>query len=187
MVAEGVLAETDLSEVAADFPTIKGLGVYPLPELTYGPAFARLVDEIRSSDLEALVAAKFDIDLSDRPLMITVRGYCQRRDGRIHTDSQDKLITCLLYLNEPRWTEEGGSLRLLRDGDSLNHAIAEVPPNGGNFIAFKRTDRSWHGHAPYAGRRRAIMFNWVRSNAILAKNVGRPRLSAMAKRLGWPG
>src|SRR5579863_1537189 len=113
MVAEGVLPETELATVAADFPAITGPGVYPLAELTYGPAFAQLVDEIRSSELEALVAAKFDIDLSGRPLMITVRGYCQRRDGRIHTDSRDKLITCLLYLNEPRWTEQGGSLRLL--------------------------------------------------------------------------
>jgi len=187
IIAKGVVAEDDVAKVAADFPAIKSPGVFPLSELTYGPAFERLVEEIKSPELEALIAKKFDIDLSGRPLMVTVRGHCQSRDGRVHTDSQDKLITCLLYLNEPRWTQEGGSLRLLRDGDSLDHVIAEAPPNGGNFVAFKRTDNSWHGHAPYSGRRRAIMFNWVRSNAILAKNLGRHRLSAVAKRLGWPG
>jgi SM-20-related protein len=187
MTAEGVVAESDLNQVATDFPPIKNPGVFPLSELTYGPSFQRLVEEIKSPELEAIVAEKFDIDLSDKPLMITIRGYCQSRDGRIHTDSRDKLITCLLYLNEPRWTQQGGSLRLLRDGLSLDHAIAEVPPNGGNFVAFKRTESSWHGHAPYSGRRRAIMFNWVRSNVILAKNLGRHRLSAVAKRFGWLG
>ena len=185
VIAEGALGESDLAKVAADFPAIKSPGVFPLSELTYGPAFEQLVAEIKSSELEALVAAKFEIDLSNKPLMITARGHCHSRDGRIHTDSQDKLITCLLYLNESHWSQEGGKLRLLRNANSLEDAIAEVPPNGGNFIAFKRTDRSWHGHAPYSGRRRAIMFNWVRSNVILAKNLGRHRLSAAAKRFGW--
>jgi SM-20-related protein len=187
MIVERVVAESDLAKVAVDFPRIKCPGVFPLSELSYGPAVERLVEKVKSRELEALVAEKFEIDLSDKPLMITVRGHCQSRDGRIHADSQDKLITCLLYLNEPRWTQEGGNLRLLRHGASLDQAIAEVPPNGGNFVAFKRTDNSWHGHARYSGRRRVIMFNWVRSNVVLAKNLGRHRLSAVAKRLGWPG
>ena len=116
--------------------------------------------------------------------MITVRGHCQKKDGRIHTDSKDKLVTCLLYLNDPSWSPQGGRLRLLRNGKDLNSTIAEVPPEGGNFVAFKRTENSWHGHEPFEGQRRYIMFNWLQSDVALAKNLGRHRLSAVFKRMG---
>jgi hypothetical protein len=186
-LAESVLTKSDLRQVSTDFPPVDRPGVFPLSELRYGPAFARLIESIESEGLEQIVGEKFGLDLSDKPLMVTVRGQCQLKDGRIHTDSKDKLVTCLLYLNEAEWTEKGGNLRLLYDGASLDHLIAEVPPNGGNFVAFMRADNSWHGHASYSGRRRYIMFNWLRSNAVLAKNLGRHRLSAFAKRLGLFG
>jgi hypothetical protein len=185
--AERLLDAAALARITADFPWIDKPGIFPLSELTYGEAFAELIEEIRGARLEALLGEKFGIDLSDKPLMVTVRGCCQKRDGRIHTDSKDKLVTCLLYLNGPQWKEEGGCLRLLRDGWSLDYPIAEVAPVGGNFVAFKRTDNSWHGHAPFVGERRYVMFNWVRSDAVLAKNLGRHKLSAAFKRLGLFG
>ena len=95
----------------------------------------------------------------------------------------DKIVTCLLYLNEAGWNAEGGRLRLLRDGRNLENMIAEIAPNGGNFVAFKRTENSWHGHAPYEGPRRYLMFNWLTSDVTLAKNVGRHKISAAFKRL----
>ena len=134
-----------------------------------------------------MMSEKFGVDLSDKPLMIHVRGQCQKRDGRIHTDSTDKVITCLLYLNAPSWEAEGGNLRLLRDGKNLENMIAEVSPVGGNFIAFQRTENSWHGHHPFVGPRRYVMFNWVRSNMALARNLGRHKFSAALKRLGLLG
>ncbi len=187
MTASHVLGAGALAEVTHDFPLITGPGVYPLDALHYGAGFARLVADLQSEPLEALLQEKFQIDLSDKPLMITVRGYCQKRDGRIHTDSRDKVLTCLLYLNASSWPAAGGCLRLLRDGKSLRHMLAEVPPVGGNFIAFQRTDHSWHGHAPFVGQRRAIMFNWMRSSAALNKNIGRHKLSAALKKIGLPG
>ncbi len=114
--------------------------------------------------------------------MITVRGHCARRDGRIHTDSTDKIVTCLLYLNDS-WAEDGGRLRLLRNGHDIDDDITEMPPNGGTFVAFRRSDNSWHGHLPFEGPRRYVMFNWVRSEAVLMKNLGRHTLSARLKRL----
>ena len=184
MAATNVVAEQALADISKDFPAIDKPGVFPLSDLRYGKAFERLIEEIRGEKLEALLESKFNIDLSGKPLMITVRGCCQRKDGRIHTDSKDKLLTCLLYLNDSAWNADGGRLRLLRNGKDLDSTIAEVPPNGGNFVAFKRTDNSWHGHAPFEGPRRYIMFNWVRSDVALAKNMGRHKLSAFAKRLG---
>jgi hypothetical protein len=185
--AAHLLDAPTLARITADFPHIDKPGIFPLSELSYGEAFAELVEEIRGPRLELLLGQKFGLDLSDKPLMVTVRGRCQKRDGRIHTDSLDKLLTCLLYLNGPEWREEGGSLRLLRNGWSLDYPIAEVAPVGGNFVAFKRTDNSWHGHAPFIGERRYVMFNWLRSETALAKNLGRHKLSAAFKRLGLIG
>ena len=77
-----------------------------------------------------------------------------------------------------------GRLRLLRDGENIENVIAEVPPNGGTLVAFRRTDNSWHGHLPFEGPRRYVMFNWVRSGAALSRNLTRHRISAKLKQLG---
>ena len=182
LTATGVLNPMALQEISRDFPLITKPGIFPLSTLQYGPAFGRLVEEIKSAAFAQVMADKFAVDLRDKPLMITVRGQCQLKDGRIHADSKDKIVTCLLYLNEQDWENRGGRLRLLRSEHDLNDMIAEVPPNGGNFVAFKRADNSWHGHAPFIGQRRYVMFNWVASEATLAKNLGRHRLSAFFKR-----
>ena len=187
MQAANLLDAATLTRIGAAFPRIDKPGIFPLSELTYGETFAELVEDIRGTRLEGMLGEKFGLDLSDKPLMVTVRGRCQKRDGRIHTDSKDKLLTCLLYLNGPEWKEEGGCLRLLRNGWSLDYPIAEVAPLGGNFVAFQRTENSWHGHAPFIGERRYVMFNWVRSDVALAKNLGRHKLSAAFKRLGLFG
>jgi len=184
LTAPEVLDRASLAELTGDFPFLVGAGLYPLSDLTYGPAFADLVEDIRQPRLRELMEEKFDIDLSDKPLMITVRGFCQKKDGRIHVDSKDKLVTCLLYLNGPNWAEEGGRLRLLRGPRSLDDPIAEIPPAGGTLVAFRRSDNSWHGHEPFEGERRAIMFNWMRSDAVLRKNLLRHKLSSFAKGFG---
>lgn len=181
-LALGTLSKNALCDIKLDFPPIKQPGVFPLPELTYGPKFQSLIEDIRSREMEKIMEQKFDLDLSDKPLMITVRGYCQKKDGRIHTDSTDKIVTCLLYLNDT-WGADGGRLRLLRNGTDIDGTIREIPPDGGTFVAFKRTDNSWHGHHPFEGPRRYVMFNWVRSEATLMKNNLRHTLSAKLKRL----
>lgn len=184
LAASGVVPLEDLQTIANTFPPIDQPGIFPLSELTYGTAFAHLIDDLTGPELTGLLEQKFDMQLSDKPLMITVRGRCQAKDGRIHTDSTDKLLTCLLYLNDTAWSGDGGRLRLLRDGRDLDSTIAEVPPDFGNFVAFKRTDNSWHGHARFVGPRRYVMINWLRSDMALARNVGRHRLSAWFKRWG---
>jgi SM-20-related protein len=111
-----------------------------------------------------------------------VRGFLQKKDGSIHTDSKTKIITVLLYLNEA-WDNAGGRLRLLRNGTDLEDYVAEVPPTTGSLLIFRRSDHSWHGHKPYEGARRAIQFNWVTSNDVVKKEQARHRLSTRLKRL----
>lgn len=182
LTAGGTLSQADLAAIRADFPRIDKPGIFPLSALEYGPAFARLVEDIRSPQLAKVLGAKFGVDLDGLPLMITVRGQAQAKDGRIHTDSKDKVVTVLLYLNE-NWDESGGRLRMLRGPDDLGDFAAEVPPSGGTLAAFKVGPNSWHGHEPFVGQRRYVMFNWVQSEAALSRNIGRHRLSAAIKKL----
>ena len=181
-MAEGVLAEPDLDAIRADFPRIDKPGIFPLTTLEYGPAFARLIDDIRAPELARTVGKKLGVDLEGLPLMITVRGQAQAKDGRIHTDTKDKVVTCLLYLNET-WQDDAGRLRLLRSGTDLEDYVAEIPPHGGSFAAFKVASNSWHGHKPVVGQRRYVMFNWVRSDAALSRQLGRHKLSARIKKI----
>ena len=180
--ANSVLDPRDLTAVARDFPKIDKPGIFPLSALEFGPSFGKLIAEIQSPQLAKTIGDKFGVDLTDLPLMITVRGHAQAKDGRIHTDTQDKVVTCLLYLNDT-WDDGGGRLRLLRRGDDLEDYVAEIPPNGGAFAAFKVAKNSWHGHKPFAGPRRYVMFNWVRSEAALSRQLGRHKLSALFKKL----
>ena len=177
-----VLSKEELEAIRRDFPKIEKPGIFPLSELTYGPAFAKLVDDIRSPALAKAVGEKFGVDLTDLPLMITVRGRAQAKDGRIHTDTKDKVVTCLLYLNAD-WDEGGGRLRMLRGPSDLEDYAAEIPPNGGTFASFKVSDKSYHGHKPFVGERRYVMFNWVQSDAALNRQLGRHKLSAKIKKL----
>jgi SM-20-related protein len=176
-----VLAEDDLNQIRADFPTIEKPGVFPADALQYGPGFASLLSDIQSPELAEAVGQKLGVDLKGLPVMITVRGQAQSKDGRIHTDTKDKVATCLLYLNGA-W-DEGGRLRLLRNGNDLDDYVAEIPPNGGAFVAFKVSHNSWHGHKPFVGERRSVMVNWLRSEGAHTRQLGRHKLSAKVKRL----
>jgi SM-20-related protein len=178
-----VLDKPSLQDIQKDFPKIEKPGIFPLESLEYGPAFGKLIGEIRSPALAATVGKKFGVDLTKLPLMITVRGQAQAKDGRIHTDTKDKVVTCLLYLNDDDWDNNGGRLRMLKSPTDLESYAAEIPPNGGTFAAFKVGERSYHGHKPFVGQRRYVMFNWVQSDAALTRQLGRHKLSAKIKKL----
>lgn len=125
---------------------------------------------------------KFQVDLSNRPTTITVRGRCGRGDGKIHNDSTSKIITVLIYMN-PAWDNSGGRLRLLRSRDNIDDVAVEVPPSDGTLVTFLRSDRSWHGHLPFVGERRVIQFNWVTDNDSQWVSLFRHRVSASVKQI----
>jgi hypothetical protein len=182
LIVPGFVRSEALSVLHRDFPAIDRPGSFPTSELSFGPAFREMLDEFAGPEMRAAFERKFGIDLSGRPLTATVRGRCQLKDGRIHTDTKSKIITVLVYLN-PRWETEGGRLRLLRKADDLEDYLAEVPPNEGTLLAFRRSDNSFHGHKPFVGERRVIQFNWVTSQSVAWRERARHRLSAWLKRL----
>jgi hypothetical protein len=181
VVPEFIKAEARAA-IDRDYPEVARAGSFPLREVTYGPTFAKLIEEMRSQEFRKAFEEKFKIDLTDRPDMISVRGRCSEKDGKIHTDSETKIITILLYMN-PAWESSGGRLRLLRSGTDLDDVILEVPPTEGTLLAFRRTNNSWHGHKPFAGPRRVVQFNWVTSEAVVRREQNRHRFSAWIKKL----
>src|SRR4051812_48235258 len=79
--------------LTADFPPIEKGGSFPLSTLAYGPGFAAFVEELKAPAFRRAFQQKFSIDLDSRPVTITVRGQTRAKDGQIHTDSKDKLLT----------------------------------------------------------------------------------------------
>lgn len=172
-----------LTKIQADYPQFDHPGSIPLPQLKYGSAFANYIDSLNSPEFEKSISRKFSVDLTGRPTMFTVRTRCRATDGKLHTDSTTKIITVLIYMNDASWPNEGGRLRLLRNGTDLQNFAAEVSPDGGTLIAFKRCDHSWHGHEPYEGPRRAVQMNWVTSKSVVRREQFRHKISTWFKRL----
>ena len=125
---------------------------------------------------------KFEIDLSGRPTMLTMRGKSDGKDGRIHTDSETKIITLLLYLNLT-WDRPEGRLRLLHSPTDLENYAREVVPVAGTMLAFRRSERSFHGHRAHVGQRRTLQLNWVTEPAVVRRELSRHRWSARLKAL----
>ena len=171
------------AQVLADFPAIADAGLYTPDELNISGQFANTMTELMGKDFEQAMSKAFDLDLSKYPKVYTVRGHTRAKDGNIHTDSTTKVVTVLLYFNANPWPQQTGRLRILRSGVDLNDFSEEVAPSGGMLLAFKRSDKSWHGHPPFVGERRAIQLNWVTSEWVVKKDELRHKLSAKIKAL----
>lgn len=171
-----------LKEINDDYPHILKPGSFPLSEVSIGPKFKEFIDDLDGTEFREAFERKFAIDLTNRPSMITVRGRCGEKDGKIHTDSKTKIITVLIYLNS-QWESGGGQLRLLRGPVDLDDMILEVPPVNGTLLAFKRSDNSWHGHKPFIGERHVIQFNWVTDEEVVRREQSRHRFSATMKKM----
>jgi SM-20-related protein len=182
VVVEGFVRPEHLPALTADFPALARHGSFPLNGQHFGAAFGQLVAELEGDALRGAVEDKFAIDLAGRPTMITLRGYSDGKDGRIHTDSATKLITLLLYMN-PVWDEAAGRLRLLRQADDLEDFVAEVSPLAGTMVAFRRSENSFHGHHAHIGARRSLQLNWVTDSGVVRRELARHRWSARLKAL----
>jgi hypothetical protein len=175
------LKAASLDCVIGSYPSLKG-GSYPLESISPAPALREVIDELDGDEFEQAVEEKFGVRLAGMPKMYSLRGYCRASDGKIHTDSKDKIVTVLLYLNG-KWPHEHGKLRLLRNGEDLSDYAEEVPPDDGTLLIFRRSDRSWHGHGPYEGVRRSIQMNWMVSEGRRGFHALRHKISARLKRL----
>ncbi len=179
VVVPGFIRRAALADLDRDYPKLSVPGSVPLGVAPHGPAFQALIDELNGDAIERAFENKFQVGLFGKPRMFTARAQCRATDGKVHVDSAGKILTVLIYMNPP-WAAAGGRLRLLRSPD-LDDYAAEVPPDGGTLVAFRRGAASWHGHEPFAGPRRAIQMNWVRSSFYVWHEQWRHRVGAFLK------
>lgn len=181
-IVSGFLAPHTVSRINATYPKIEKGGSYPIESLDASMAIKEVIDELDGPEFEAVIADRFGVDLNGKPKMYSLRGYTRAKDGQIHTDSKDKIITVLLYLNE-NWQQPGGRLRILKNGHDADDFVTEVPPDNGTLLVFKRSDNSWHGHHPFEGQRRSLQMNWMTSEGSKGWHKVRHTLSAAMKKL----
>ncbi len=175
LVVPNFLPAQQLSRVNADYPQITNAANHALDKIgSAGPAFNHLIEELEGKPFAEALGRKFDLDLAAMPTTITVRKFCERTDGNIHTDHPSKVLTVLIYFNE-HWEHEDGQLRMLRSRDNIDDFAAQVPPLGGTLLAFRRTDSSWHGHTSFVGERRMLQLNYLKSGklAVIAQRASR--------------
>ena len=183
LVLPNFIEDSALRLIRADFPKFDKPGSVPLTDLHFGSAFQGFLDALNDLPFELAVSEKFNINLSGRPTMFTVRSICRVKDGKIHTDSVSKIITILIYLNNKEWRQPGGRLRILRGNENIENYVVEVPPIGGTMVAFRRSDYSWHGHKPFEGSRKVIQMNWVTNFGVVRREQLRHRISWWVKNL----
>jgi SM-20-related protein len=187
VIVPNFLTASALAAANRDFPSIKSPANFPREQLQYGPGFAQVLDALDSDEFSERLGAKFGLELIGQPTTISVRKFCEASDGNIHTDHRSKIITALLYFNTD-WDHEGGKLRMLRSKKDIEDYAAEVLPVGGTFLAFRRTDHSFHGHKRFVGERRMLQVNWLEQSRTAQYRQKFARLSThLIKRLSRLG
>lgn len=184
LAVEHVLDEAWRRDLAFDFPDPRKTGFFPVEKLDCGKAFTDLVAELRKPGFSLAVGEKLGLDLRQHPQMFVARRWSAARDGAPHTDGADKVATGLIYFNET-WEDDRGALRFLEGPDLNGPGTEPVRPLFGNFLAFARSDRSWHGHPSFVGERRVLQVFWLKDEAAMARKRRRHRRSALLKAL-WP-
>lgn len=194
LIAEGVLDPAAEQALINDFPGYRGAGFFPHADADCGPAINALVRELTAPAFADRIGALLGIErLSQFPVLVTICRALNLRHGTIHTDSQSKIASALVYLN-PGWVPtHAGCLRFLSSGNDIEALVApEIKPLYGTLTAFRRTDNSFHGHLPYEGERRVIQIAWLVDAAAHDRKTRRGRFSRVVKWLagrvdGWFG
>ena len=180
-VQDVFLNKEDHNRITKDFPSINKGGSFPSDSVSYGESIQTLIDCLEGDQMRTILENKFEVDLKDKPVVSTFRGYSRMKDGKIHSDSKTKIITVLLYLNE-NWDESIGLLRMLKEKDNIDNYIIEIPASMGSMVAFKVTNNCWHGFIPFEGKRCSIQLNYLYTEALSQHNF-RHKLSSFYKKL----
>jgi len=194
LIAHGVLDPAAARALDEDFPRYRGAGFFPHAAADCGPSMNALVGELTAPAFADRVGTLLGIErLSQYPVLVTICRALNLRHGTIHTDSQSKVASALVYLN-PDWApSHAGCLRFLSSGNDIEALVApEIKPLYGALTAFRRTENSFHGHLPYEGERRVIQVAWLVDAAAVDRKTRRGRFSRAIKwvsgRLdGWFG
>ena len=167
-------------DLRKSFPDFKAAGFHPVPDELMKGAFGEALRELKSPEMSGALGEKFGIDFQPFPRFITVRKVSAAHEGRIHCDSESKVMSLLLYLNDG-WSSPDGRLRVLKGEKSFDDYTAEVDPRFGEVFAFMRRDHSWHGHTPFVGERRVIQVAWLRSQEEADRKSKRHKVSGLLK------
>jgi|TARA_B100001750_G_scaffold51330_1_gene39041 hypothetical protein len=179
-VQDAFLNKQDHKKIATDFPKINKGGSFPSDSVSYGQSIQSLLDSLEGDQMRNILENKFQVDLQDKPVVSTFRGYSRMKDGKIHSDSKTKIITVLLYLNK-NWDKGSGLLRMLREENNIDNYITEIPASMGSMVAFKVTNNCWHGFIPYEGKRCSIQLNYLYKEALSQHKI-RHKLSSFFKK-----
>jgi hypothetical protein len=185
IVVPDFVPPASLRAVLADLPPLGNRGSFPVDALALGRSAQALMGELEGPRLRQAIADRFGLDLTGSPIMVTLRGWTNDRDGYIHCDSTAKRVTVLLYLNPATeaWGQHDGCLRLLRGPGDLEDFAVEVPPVNGTLLVFPNGPTAWHGHKRFTGRRYSVQLNYMTTDAKARSELRRHRLSAFVKRL----
>lgn len=185
MIAHGQLPNEARTELEQDFPRYGSAGFFPYDADDCGPSVNALVQHLTTPEFARAVGRRLGIDdLGQYPTLVTLCRLLNKRHGTIHTDSQSKVATALLYLN-PQWPDtSAGCLRFLRRIDSIDDMVApELKPLYGEFAVFKRCDNSFHGPLPYEGERRVIQVAWLTSEEEKLRKTQRGKFARGFKKI----
>ena len=73
LVVPGFIKPEALARINADYPTISERGSFPVSQVSFGPAFQTLLDELESDEFREAFEEKFGLALAGRPTTTTVR------------------------------------------------------------------------------------------------------------------
>lgn len=170
-----------LDEVLTDAPVIPDRGSYGMPDLTRGPRFEAVLQDLLSPRFRRLVEQKMDMDLSNNPPVLLMMGNTSGHynEGYAHPDSRHKIVTVILGFTR-EWPYERGRLRVLNSPDRNDYAF-EFAPEFGSMLMFKVSDKSWHGFLPQKGPRMSLQLCYCDTQAYVQREYLRHRVSAFAK------
>ncbi len=161
-LGSGILKEEAIPDLKRDFPDIQKPGYLTVEEVQLKGKFKTLIEELESPEFTEVISQKWGKDMHPYPRLTTIMKRSQPKYGAIHTDGPSKVMTMLVYMNDDWGQDEGGRLRVLYDGEHFEPYAVEVPPVMGTVFGFLRSDKSWHGHRPFAGERKVIQIAWVK-------------------------
>ncbi len=184
LVAHGQLPDEARTELNRDFPRYASAGFFPYDPSECGPSINALIDNMTAPAFASAVGSRLGIDnLGQYPTLTTLCRLLNKRHGTIHTDSQSKVVTALLYLNTQWPDTSNGCLRFLHKIDDIDSTIVpELLPLYGELAAFRRCENSFHGHLPYEGERRVIQVAWLTSEEEKLRKTKRGKFSRAFKK-----
>ena len=108
------------------------------------PAWAVLLAELRSERFTTWLSGAVDVPLLG--LLRSIGLYVHRNGDflSVHKDKPTKAITAILYLNSAWPVDAGGRFQCFTSGSREASPVAELLPVGGQLLAFRPTEDSWH-------------------------------------------